>query len=167
MMTMRCTRKLLSRLPHTPVDESRLPTTALGDWYANLLVVKPRWVLLCVSERSLLSVLIPAREFASVAERFRQAVDQRLRVLEIEDAARAGELRAMKVLEFGPTASRSTVGSLNELRFFAREMLADGEPDLDAIAGWLGEVPMTRAPGHWPANAARSLLARPRAALKA
>ena len=158
MMTLRCTRKLLSRVPHAPVAAQQLPTTALGDWYADLLIGKPRWLVLCVSERALLSVLIPARPLASVVSRFREAVDLRLRALGVSDAARVAELREMDHVAAGLTANRSVVGSLNELRFMTTAYMEDGDHDLDAIAAHLGEVPMMRAPGHWPAKAAQTLL---------
>lgn len=64
----------------------------------------------------------------------------------------------MKHIAVGPTASRSVVGSLNELRFMATAFMEGGDHDLDAIAARLGEVPMMRAPGNWPAKAAAALL---------
>ena len=64
----------------------------------------------------------------------------------------------MNDIAIGPTANRSVVGSLNQLRFMARACLEDGDADLDALAARLGEVPMMRAPGHWPAKAAMTLL---------
>lgn len=81
MRTLRCTRKLLTRVPHATVPVLQPPTTALGDWYADLIIVKSRWLVLCVSEKSLLSVLVPARPLSSALPRFREAVDIRLRSL--------------------------------------------------------------------------------------
>jgi hypothetical protein len=161
MMTLRCTKKLLSRVPRAPVASLQPPTTALGDWYADLLIVKPRWLVLCVNEKSLLSVLIPARPLSSVVSRFRDAVDPRLRALGVSDAARTAELREMDELAIGPTESRSVVGSLIELRFLARLMLEEGnDSDLEAVAARLGRVPCSGAPGHFPDRAAQAFLAR-------
>ena len=60
MVTFHCTQKARRRFgleANAPVD----PTGRLGNWYANLLNVgSGRWVV-CISERSLLPVLLPAR----------------------------------------------------------------------------------------------------------
>lgn len=60
MFTLRCTAKLLARLKASPVVEMGTPTSRLGDWYAHLLFTRPTQLVLCVSERTLLSVLILA-----------------------------------------------------------------------------------------------------------
>ena len=87
MMTLRCTKKLLSRVPHTPLASLPPATTALGDWYADLMIVRPQWLVLAVSEKSLLSVLVPARPLSSVVSRFRDAVVVRLGALGVSDGS--------------------------------------------------------------------------------
>ena len=62
------------------------PSTKLGDWYAHLLFSRPR-VVLCVSERTLLPVLIPARDARLLVQRLRDVVGQMLVELGIADAA--------------------------------------------------------------------------------
>ena len=37
-------------------DNTSIPTTRLGDWYANLLFTKSQHLIVCVSERSLLPI---------------------------------------------------------------------------------------------------------------
>lgn len=56
MITIRCTQKLLRRVH--PTDEPRPSTTRLGDWYANLVFARPEQLVLCVSERTLLAVVV-------------------------------------------------------------------------------------------------------------
>src|SRR5258706_834415 len=50
---------------HSDIAEARNgpspPTSALGDWYVNLVQIGRQQVVLATSERSLLSVLFPAR----------------------------------------------------------------------------------------------------------
>ena len=60
MVTLRCTQKLLRRLEVT--DKPAAPTPVLGDWYANILFSRPHQLVLCVSERSLLPVVLLAKE---------------------------------------------------------------------------------------------------------
>lgn len=61
MLVLRGTQKLLQLLPPT-ADQSDLSDTALGDWYVNRIVIDRRPLLLCVSSKSLLSVIAPARD---------------------------------------------------------------------------------------------------------
>ena len=74
MYTLRCTQKLRSRglKPATGVDRS--PDTVLGDWYATLLHSRPQQLVLCVSERSLLPVVLAAKDARSLPQRLAEAV---------------------------------------------------------------------------------------------
>ena len=71
MVTLRCTRKLLARLRASPEPEDVAPTTKLGDWYANLLYAPGGQAVLFVSERSLLPIVVPAKEARALVDRFR------------------------------------------------------------------------------------------------
>ena|SRR5438094_436915 len=126
MVTLRCTTNLLRQLRTTPSSEPRLPTTALGDWYATLVRTRPHPLVLCVSEQSLLSVILPAREFGTLASRFQKAVKEHLVVLgaSFQDVER--EAAAMHQIELGPTVSRSVRGSMRELTFALDDELQRG-----------------------------------------
>jgi hypothetical protein len=126
MVTLRCTTNLLRQLRTTPSSEPRLPTTALGDWYATLVRTRPRPLVLCVSEQSLLSVILPAREFGTLASRFQKAVKEHFVVLgaSLQDVER--EAAAMHQIELGPTVSRSVRGSMRELTFALDDELQRG-----------------------------------------
>jgi hypothetical protein len=50
------------------------PTTTLGDWYANILNVGRSRLLMCTSERSPLTVIVPARNLAAFPDRLQQTV---------------------------------------------------------------------------------------------
>jgi hypothetical protein len=90
-------------------------TTALGDWYGNLVRVGQRQFVLCTSDRSLLSVVFPARE---VKRQMRPLLSHGLGLLlsdigvPIEDAA--AELEQMRECRLGTTASRSVLASMND-----------------------------------------------------
>jgi hypothetical protein len=114
MFTLRCTRKLLRRLGATPSSAVITPTTVLGDWYANLLHVRPQQLVLVMSERSLLCVLVPARPAATLAERFRSAVGELLAATGVPDDKVALELGEMTDMAVGATASRSVLGCMND-----------------------------------------------------
>jgi Domain of unknown function (DUF6933) len=114
VVTLRCTRKLLDRAGVSTELETSPPTTVLGDWYANLVVAHPQQLVLCMNERSLLVVILPARDFKNVAPRFRAQVASLLTRIGVPAAAVAAEEKAMQEFAFGPTANRKVVGCLNQ-----------------------------------------------------
>jgi len=115
MITLRCTRKLLDRAGVSAKVEPAPPTTVLGDWYANLIFARPQQLALCINERSLLVVILPARDFKNVAPRFRAQVVSLLARIGVPAAAVAAEEQAMQEFAFGPTANRAVVGCLNQV----------------------------------------------------
>lgn len=126
VVTLRCTKKLLRRLRATTLAEARPPTTALGDWYATILHTRPHHVVLCVSERSLLSVVLPAREPDTLMSRFYTAVKKHLVAIGAPPQAVEREMTEMREIELGPTMSRSVLGSLRELTFAVEFGLKSG-----------------------------------------
>jgi len=117
MVTLRCTQKLLQRLGAAADARPGPPTTVLGDWYASILHRRPQQLVICMNERTLLVVLIPAREIKSMGERFREAAIAQLRRIGVAPAAIEAEAQAMSDVAFGPTASRSILGCLREATF--------------------------------------------------
>src|SRR5881628_3146524 len=113
MFTLRCTARLRKRLGTTEDTASAPPSTKLGDWYAHLLFTRPQLVL-CVSERTLLPVLIPARDHRLLVPRLREAVVRALTALGIAVAAIESEQEAMKDAVIGKTVSRQVLGSMND-----------------------------------------------------
>ncbi|WP_428503580.1 DUF6933 domain-containing protein [Roseateles sp.] len=118
MYTLRCTRKLLDRGLAPSSGPEQAPTTVLGDWYATLLPLRPQQLVLCVSERSLLPLVLPAREARSLPQRLAQALPELLAAIEVPKASIEAELLAMQdASRIGTTASRSVLGSLNQLSY--------------------------------------------------
>lgn len=117
MMTLGCTRKLLDREGVSAKVETAPPTTVLGDWYAKLVYASPQHLVLCMNERTLLVVVLPARDFKNVAPRFRVQVVSLLTRIGVPVPAVAAEEKAMLVFGFGPTANRKVLGCLNEAAF--------------------------------------------------
>lgn len=89
------------------------PSTKLGDWYAHLLYTRPQLVL-CINERTLLPVLITARDGSLLVPRLREAVGQMLRTLGIAERAVAAEEVAMREAVIGKTMNRQVLGSMND-----------------------------------------------------
>lgn len=143
LFTIRCTQKLLDRLAVEPVAEPEEPTTALGNWYANLIRAGRTQVILAVSERTLLPVVLPAREARSMAQRLTDALEPMLVCLNVPAEDVVAERSAMARCGIAKTADRRVLGSLKELAFQLEAGLYEWpERTLLAQSLWLSKTPM-------------------------
>jgi len=112
--TLRCTAKLLRRLG-PPLDGSpELPTNRLGDWYATLVHAPRMQLVLMVSERSLLPLVVPAREASTLLERAPTVLAEVLLQLGVRPTVIEHEIAAMAGASIGRTAKRRVLGSMND-----------------------------------------------------
>lgn len=128
MVTLRCTQKLLRRVTDQPSDSPPRPTTLLGDWYANLLFSKPQQFVVCVSERTLLPVIVPAKDIHILGARLALAVRDVLQALGIASRLAERERAEMQQFYFGRTENKRVLGSLNEF-MFELSFVMHGRPD--------------------------------------
>jgi hypothetical protein len=115
VFTFRCTRKLLARLKVAPTAAPTAPTTVLGDWYCNLLFLRPQHLVLLVSERRFLPVLVPAKDLPTLAPHFRLALSDVLRSLGVPEPQLKTEDAQMKFSAFAKTASPQVLGVMTDL----------------------------------------------------
>lgn len=127
MFTLRCTRTLLKRLKVRPAPSPPPPDTKLGDWYANLLYTKPQQLIICVSEKTLLPVIMTAKGAEPIEARLAAGVGETLRAIGVADMAIKAELAAMSEVTISTTASRSVLGSMNDFTFMLDSHLSYGE----------------------------------------
>lgn len=125
MITLRCTQKLLRQLRVSPAPDVSQPTNRLGDWYAHALNIGRVRLVLCVSERSLLPVILPAREYRTLVSRLLPEVEWILKQLGVSSESREAEVTAMEPMAIGRTRSRVVLGSMNEMQFEAWHRLTD------------------------------------------
>lgn len=114
MVTVRCTQKLLKRLKLPPSGAAPQSSTRLGDWYANLIRVNGEQLILCVSAKTLLPVIVTAKDAHRFPERLAESLGEVLRGLQIPEKAIAEELAAMGEQVFAKTASRQILGSMTD-----------------------------------------------------
>ena len=114
MFTLRCTRAMLKRTREKPDLSPLPPTTKLGDWYANILCTRPKQLILCVSERTLLPLLFEATGTSPIDARIREALTKMMRSLAVSDDKIEAELLAMTDMVVSTTASRTILGSMND-----------------------------------------------------
>ena len=164
MYTLRLTRQLLAAVAADPAEQAaEAPTTALGDWYVAPVLAKRRRLLLCTSELSLLSVLLPAEQLDQLPEHLAVALVGVLHRLQLPRAAVAREIDAMTSGDIGPARHRSTLGAMRGLASRARAFLANSSSEVDVAALYthLGEYRSRAAgPQTAAARAVALLLAR-------
>lgn len=115
MVVIRCTKKLLDRIkPPCIAPVETTGSNRLGDWYATLLIVRRTWLIVAVSEKTLLPVVIPAVPFKAMAPRLCAAAGDHLRRLGIPSELVDEEMVAMREVVIAKTASRRVLGSLND-----------------------------------------------------
>ena len=164
MITLRCTRalrkrlRLPERLPDTPPA-----TTALGNWYVHLLRFGHNQLVIATSERSLLTVLLPAKDLrTTLLPNLQAALRALLEGLWVAADLIDREIEAMTAANFGCATNRRVLGSMNDFAFQASVHLAAGQ-DARSIALRLAETPMSAIGprrGHlgYPCDVARDLL---------
>lgn len=165
MYTLRCTAVLLRRLQHlTPAGSGPepAPTTALGDWYANRLNIGRHRLILCTNERSLLSVVVPAKDLPQLPARLTTSVARLLVRIGVPPALAWAEIQAMQHVRFGPTRSKSVLGSMNEFVYQvdAEFSYSSEVVYLDGVDLRLSEVPCGPLKYRNPAEVALDLISR-------
>ena len=140
MFTLRCTRRLLTRLKASTRAESPVLTTRLGDWYANLLQIGRQQLVLAISERTFLPVVIPAAPASSIAVRFVPQAGLVLREIGIAPGLVEQELAEMADVRVSTTASRQVTGMMVDLARLL-EAYVEGESSLLAVTLKLARTP--------------------------
>jgi hypothetical protein len=95
MFALRCTRKVLKQIKDEPDEGHFTTTTALGDWYVNLIPMPIGELLIFVSERSLLTVAIPAEDVRMILPQLRQRVANLLKQIDVPENLLTSEIRQM------------------------------------------------------------------------
>jgi hypothetical protein len=159
MYTICCTSKVLKRTGF-PTESSIIePTTALGNWYVNILFFHRRQILLFVSDRSRLAVVTPAKETRSLAVHLSSHLSPLLRRLRAEPEWIEAEIHQMKEVIYAKTRNRSILGTMSEFKIQIEAILED-VADMDSleIALTLCDVLMGPPPYRYPKEVAIDLL---------
>lgn len=132
MITLKCTRKLLKLLDVVPTEEPPSPTSALGDWYANVIPTAAGELVVFANERTLLSVALPIEMIDTLAPAFAARVYNLLMLIDVAEEIALREIAELRQVEFAKTTSRSVLGSLNEISLH-HQLVAEH----DAVGGAL------------------------------
>lgn len=132
MVVFRCTQRVIDRFK-VPVLQKAPPSTGvLGDWYAHMMHAGPARFVLCQSARSLLPVILPARNDSFPAQ-LGFALGMVLQELGVPRGQIEQELAAVKDVVFARTASRQILGAMNDFAWNGAHYLLN-DPGTDAIA---------------------------------
>ena len=161
MVALRCTQRLLRRLRADFAAEVPEAGNVLGHWYANILTFNRTPYVITVSERSLLSVVLPGAPFNTLVARFPAALAQLLRALDVPESQVTTEVAATSPLVIAATANRRVLGCLNQYAFELSIHFAD-EPHTDLLERelWLSENISSAIRYSAPREVAMELLAR-------
>ena len=111
MTVLRATGKALRYLGK-PETVDAASDAALGDWYANRVVVKRQPLLVLISSRSYLPIVVPAKGVRTLPDRLPGIVADRLERLGVVQAIRESERQAMYPVRVAKTVDRSVTGIL-------------------------------------------------------
>lgn len=126
MFTFHVTSKVSKRLKQPLEQNPSQSTTLLGAWYVNLLIVRRQHILLLVNERTLLPVLMPAKNLALFPKQFPAVLSEMLGAMNIPPKKILAELQEMSEWQFAKTASRQILGSMNDFAKVLDVYLEDG-----------------------------------------
>lgn len=163
MLSLCCTKIVRDRLRHqaqlaAPVQ----PSTRLGNWYVHLARFGRHQIVLATSERSLLTVLLPARQLRERIEiNFQAALAELLTALQLPVQVVSRELAAVESISFAAASNRRVIGSMNEYVWQLGSYLAR-TADLLELSLQLNHTPMSAVGSNssygFPYVVARDLL---------
>ncbi len=141
------------------------PTTRLGNWTVHLVQYGRQQVVLATSDRSLLTVILPARSLRTTLEaNLRDAVGALLAAMNVPAEIVQRELVEMQAITYSAAKNRSVIGSINEFAFCLGIYLESMDDPLQ-LSLRLSEVPMSAVgtKSHYgiPCVVARELLTGP------
>jgi len=159
MYTARCTRKVLRAMHLPAAAQDEPPSTALGDWYVNFINMQNLRLVHFVSERSLLSVVVPVRTLKTALDRHIASLHDLLEDLGVHAAIIQAELHEMNERAVANTQSRSVLASMRDLALNARWIHAKTPRASPLeISQELAQVPCGPLAMAFPAEAAIALL---------
>ncbi len=116
MIVVRCTAKLLERLPDRSDPSNAVSTSRLGDWYATLIRTRRGHFVLAMARETLLPVVVTGRDLRALPQRLVEQVAAMLESYGVPADAVANERDAMRDVAYTRTDDRSNVGVLTEFQ---------------------------------------------------
>jgi hypothetical protein len=115
VFTLRATSRLQARLGSPLSPSPGATTTRLGDWYANLVHVGRRQLVIAVSEPTYLPVVVAAAPIATLVPRLREGVAELLLALGVPKADVEREDAEMEQVAFAKASDRRVIGVMVDI----------------------------------------------------
>jgi hypothetical protein len=156
MLVLRCTQKLLKRHPGSTNGQPDALVPTLGNWHANLVRLAYSPIVLCVSDISLLAVLVPGRDFSNLVSAFRDRLAQRLWRMGLSQDTISVERAAMEIVQIQPSNSGSVLASMNDFVRHLRWKVGNhfSFAEANALEDMLSEIPIGALKYHYPVEVA-------------
>lgn len=142
MTALRCTQKLLKAMKVAPSAPPAPGANRMGDWSLNLLHTRPKLVV-AVSEHDRLGLVLEAAPFATLPQRFVEAVFVQLLAIGVSPDAARRERDAMQPLIITattPYANRlSLQANLKDYAWIAEIFWEERQVSLAAINARLAD----------------------------
>jgi len=140
-------------------DPDAPPSGRLGDWAAKIVSTRPRHLVLCTNERTLLCVVISLAPHHQLRERFLAAVRHRINQIPAPPGLRLAEIGALTEVRWGRARNRSVLSSMTQFGHAVTSWL-DERPhgDLEVLGLWLCDTPCSPLKTTWPWLEAELLL---------
>lgn len=142
MTALRCTQKLLTAMKVAPCAPPASNTNRLGDWSMNLLHTRPKLVV-AVSEHDRLGLVLEAAPFATLPQRFAEAVFVQLLAIGVPPELAQRECDAMLPLTITATTPYpnrlSLQANLKDYAWLAELWLMDRDKSLAEINARLAD----------------------------
>lgn len=130
MTALRCTQKLLTAMKVAPSAPPAPGANRLGDWSLNLLHTRPKLVV-AISEHDRLGLVLEAAPYATLPQRFAEAVLVQLLAIGVPPDAARRERDAMQPLTITATTPYATrlslQANLKDYAWLVEWMMVDGE----------------------------------------
>ena len=163
MLILRCTQKLRMKNlgPVGGRQDSLVPT--LGTWHANLIYLANSPIVICVNDRSLLSVIVRGRQFPTILSAITARIGERFGRMGLAEELISREHTAMEVVEVLPSNSKSVLASMNNfVQCLKFQVPARFNIDqLDELEVVLSETPMGTLDYQFPVEVAYQLFGVP------
>ncbi len=141
MTVLSCTQKLLKAMKVQPAPPPGSGANRLGDWWLNLLHTRPK--LVAVSEHDRFGLVLEAAPFATLPQRFAEAVFVQLLAIGVPPEAARRERDAMQPLAVTattPYANRlSLQANLKDYGWIAERFLIESDATLAQINARLAD----------------------------
>jgi hypothetical protein len=140
MFVVRATAKLLKKLKSDAEENPLNSTGVLGDWYCNVAIIQKQHLIICVSQKTLLPIILPAKDPAHFPNRLRSELGEVLAKIGVSKEKIDVELAEMEEVVIAKTASRQILGSMNDFLHILDVMLDHGAP-MSQMTWHLGDTP--------------------------